>query len=132
MMKEPPKYSVFLGISLLLSICISACERQQSVSRTPSQTVTRVYDATNRLDTTTYLKLVTKERRGYYAANPSVLPSDLAYWSSAKTNVTVLSESIDQNIAVVKYHLVRTGKDPEDTTLTVQLMLEDGEWKYAR
>jgi hypothetical protein len=48
-----------------------------------------------------------------------------------KPKIQVLSESVHDTTATVRYRLTISGTPPVDVTDSTQLVLEDGAWKYA-
>ena len=98
---------------------------------TPSQVVRKIYDAVNNVDTAAYLQLLSTSRQKIYAARPDLLKKNVEYWKSNRLQVDILSESIDGTVSVVNYRIRSTGTRVRDTTVSVQLYLENGQWKYG-
>jgi hypothetical protein len=106
-------------------------ETPQTSTSKPSETVLKVYDALGRQDSTSYMNLVSSTRHQAYFSNPHKLSGTLAYWKDQKPSVEIVSESIDGTIAIVTYRLKTMGDRRMDTTITTQLYLEGGAWKYG-
>jgi hypothetical protein len=122
----------FLLPALLIVVIGCAKNEAPAPAITPSQTVLKVSDALARHDSATYINLVSANRRRMYAANPMLLSRTLAFWAMRKPSIQVLSESRHDSVAIVKYHLSIAGTQPVNMTDSVQLFLENGEWKYSR
>ncbi len=101
-------------------------------SLTPSETVLKVCNALSQHDSIAYINLVSASRRQVYASNPQMLSRTMAFWSMHKPTIQVISESVHDTIAVVKYRLRISGTQPVDVTDSTQLFLENGSWKYSR
>jgi hypothetical protein len=121
-----------LAALLLLTISCAKKEAPAAPTLTPSETVLKICDALSRHDSAAYLGMVAAARRQTYAANPMLLSRTLAFWSSSKPTIQVLSESQTDSTAIVKYRLKLVGAQTVYKTDSTELLLEHGAWKYAR
>jgi hypothetical protein len=122
----------YLLPALLIFVIGCAKNEAPAPAITPSQTVLKVCDALTRHDSAAYINLVTAARRKTYTANPQLLSRTLGFWAMRKPTVQVLSESVHDTMATVKYRLRIAGAQPVDVTDSIQLFLENDAWKYSR
>ena len=122
----------YLLPALLIFVIGCAKSEAPAPAVTPSQTVLKVSDALARHDSAAYINLVSASRRRTYIANPQLLSRTLAFWAQRKPSIQVLAESQHDSVATVKYRLKIDGAQPVDVTDSIQLFLENGEWKYSR
>jgi hypothetical protein len=124
------KNTLLLAIIVLFFGCAKEPPKATSTPK-PSETVLKVYDALGRQDSASFVNLVSTARRQAYSSDPHKLSVTLAYWKDQKPSVEIVSESHDGTIAIVTYKLKTIGDRAIDTTITTQLYLEGGAWKYG-
>ncbi len=115
-------------------VLVLGCAKEQPAPQplaTPSEVVAKVYQSFVNQDTAALLKLSCTSRKQRYVEQPERLRAVMEYWRGSNPTVQIISETHDNSIALVTYRLKATGKNPTDTSLSTQLYLEDGAWKFG-
>lgn len=123
--------NILLLAIIVLSFGCSKQSAQTSPTAKPSETVLKFYGAITRQDSATFVQLVCSTIKKRFASNPQFVSYTFEKWKERKPSVKIISESHDSTIAYVTYQLKTIGKNPIDTTITTQLYLEDGAWKFG-
>jgi hypothetical protein len=122
------KFSIAI-LALAAVATLQSCSRTESPKA--SDAIMSAYNAVNNKDTAAYLATLTASARQLYQYNPKALAADLAYWSANHFDVQVMSETGDADEAVVSFRVNVTGKYPEQTTPSMLVTKENGQWKIT-
>ena len=106
-------------------------ESAAQVSEKPSAVVLKFWDAVNRADSNAYMTYAAEGRRTSFASRPGSWSRFATFWKQNHAKVDVISEHEDSSVAYVTIHTTITGRNPWDTTQTIQLYRENGQWKYG-
>ncbi len=117
---------------LLTVVAIAGCHKKEPpVAQKPSEAVLLYYAALNARDSVAYKAVISQTRTESLQAHPDILPRVMEHWNGRHAEVKILSERENGVVGFVQYHVKISGKDPGDTTLTLQVYKEDGSWKFG-